>query len=41
MSLAQAFAILDEGAGHKFEARVVVALKQYLDKGGLEALGLQ
>jgi HD-GYP domain-containing protein (c-di-GMP phosphodiesterase class II) len=41
MSLAQAYAILDEGAGHKFEPRVVVALKQYLDKGGLDALGLQ
>jgi putative nucleotidyltransferase with HDIG domain len=40
MSVAQAYEILDEGTGKKFEPRVVVALKQYLDKGGLEALGL-
>lgn len=40
MSLGEAFAILDDGAGSKFEPRCVAALKQYLDKGGLEALGL-
>jgi HD-GYP domain-containing protein (c-di-GMP phosphodiesterase class II) len=41
MSLAQSYAILDEGIGRKFEGRVVAALHQYLDKGGLAALGLQ
>lgn len=40
MSLGQAFEILDAGAGRQFEGRVVVALKGYLEKGGLEALGL-
>lgn len=40
MSIAQAYSILDEGTGRKFEPRVITALKQYLDKGGLEALGL-
>lgn len=40
MSLPQAYGILDEGVGRKFEGRVVTALKQYLDRGGLEALGL-
>ncbi|HEX8988965.1 MAG TPA: HD domain-containing phosphohydrolase [Rhodocyclaceae bacterium] len=40
MSVEQAYAILDEGTGRKFEGRVVAALKQYLDKGGLAALGL-
>lgn len=41
MSLEQAYGILDEGVGRKFEARVVAALKHYLDKGGLQALGLK
>jgi putative nucleotidyltransferase with HDIG domain len=40
MSIEQAYSILDEGTGRKFEPRVVTALKHYLDKGGLEALGL-
>lgn len=41
MPLAQAYEILDAGAGRKFEPRVVAALKRYLDGGGLTALGLQ
>lgn len=40
MSIDQAYAILDDGVGRKFEGRVVTALKHYLDKGGLEALAL-
>ncbi|MDD5250732.1 MAG: GAF domain-containing protein [Rhodocyclaceae bacterium] len=40
MSLEQAYAILDDGIGQKFDGRVVAALRQHLDKGGLDALGL-
>ncbi|OHC66545.1 MAG: hypothetical protein A2045_05055 [Rhodocyclales bacterium GWA2_65_20] len=40
MAVEQALAILDAGVGKKFEGRLVVALKRYLDRGGLAALEL-
>lgn len=40
MPLNKAYDILDSGVGPKFEARVVEALKAWLDHGGLAELGL-
>jgi len=41
MPVDRSLAIIDEGAGKKFEERIVVALKLYLANGGLAALGLK